>query len=52
VAAFEAILTGASADYRAARAPEFTLDTRVTSERPEAALLEDLTALVAAAATA
>ena len=52
VAAFEAILTGASEDYRAAAAPEFILDTRVTSERPEEALLEDLSALVAAVATA
>jgi putative nucleotidyltransferase with HDIG domain len=56
VAAFEAVLTAASEDYRVAAAPEFTLETLVTPEKPEEALArdlnEELTAVVAAVATA
>lgn len=56
VAAFEAILTSASEDYRAASAPEFMLEIRVTPERPEHVfaldIAEDLKARVAAMATA
>ncbi len=52
VAAFEAILTSASDDYRVAAAPEFMLNTQVSTGAAEESLVEDLTAAVAALATA
>ena len=52
VAAFEAILTSASEDYRAATAPAFTLNTQDSAGAAEETLVEDLTAAVAAFATA
>jgi putative nucleotidyltransferase with HDIG domain len=52
VAAFEAILTSATENYRAATAPEFILNTQVSTEPAEETLVDDLTAAVAAFATA
>jgi putative nucleotidyltransferase with HDIG domain len=52
VAAFEAILTSATENYRAATAPEFILNTQVSIEPAEETLVDDLTAAVAAFATA
>jgi HD-GYP domain-containing protein (c-di-GMP phosphodiesterase class II) len=52
VAAFEAILTSASEDYRVAAAPEFMLNTQTSTEGREETMLEDLTAAVAVAAVA
>jgi putative nucleotidyltransferase with HDIG domain len=52
VAAFEAILTTSSEDYRMASGPEFTLDSRSSSERPTVQLAEDLAKVAAVAALA
>jgi HD-GYP domain-containing protein (c-di-GMP phosphodiesterase class II) len=52
VAAFEAILTTSSEDYRMASGPEFTLDSRSSGERPTVQLAEDLAKVAAVAALA
>jgi putative nucleotidyltransferase with HDIG domain len=52
VAAFEAILTGASEDYRTASGPEFVLNSRETVEMPTAQLADDLARVAAVAAFA
>jgi putative nucleotidyltransferase with HDIG domain len=53
VAAFEAILTSASEDYRVGAAPEFTLNGPAPLGEPEGmTLIEDLNAAVAAVAIA
>src|SRR4051812_42185292 len=52
VAAFEAILTSASEDYRTASGPEFVLNSEETVEMPTAQLAEDLARVAAVAAFA
>jgi hypothetical protein len=52
VAAFEAILTMASEDYRTASSPEFVLTSRDSVERPTEQLAEDLVRVAAVAAIA
>jgi putative nucleotidyltransferase with HDIG domain len=52
VAAFEAILTTASEDYRTASGPEFVLNSGEKVERPTAQLAEDLARVAAVAAFA
>ena len=52
VAAFEAILTTASEDYRTASSPEFVLTSHGSVERPTAQLADDLARVAAVAALA
>ena len=52
VAAFEAILTTASEDYRAGTGPEFVLALPLALERPASQFVDDLRVAVAAAALA
>jgi HD-GYP domain-containing protein (c-di-GMP phosphodiesterase class II) len=52
VAAFEAILTTASEDYRTASSPEFVLSSQDSVERPTAQLADDLARVAAVAAFA
>ncbi len=52
VAAFEAILTGASEDYRTASGPDFVLQSHEPAERPITQLVEDLAPIAAIAALA
>jgi putative nucleotidyltransferase with HDIG domain len=52
VAAFEAILTTASEDYRTASGPEFVLNSHDKVERPTAQLADDLARVAAVAAFA
>jgi putative nucleotidyltransferase with HDIG domain len=50
VAAFEAILTSASEDYRVGAAPEFTLNALTSLDESDSTLMEDLTSAVTAIA--
>jgi HD-GYP domain-containing protein (c-di-GMP phosphodiesterase class II) len=52
VAAFEAILTSASEDYRVGAAPEFMLNTQASAEGRAETLVEDLTAALTVAVSA
>jgi putative nucleotidyltransferase with HDIG domain len=52
VAAFEAILTSASEDYRVGAAPEFMLNTQASTEGRAETLVEDLTAALTVAVSA
>jgi putative nucleotidyltransferase with HDIG domain len=52
VAAFEAILTSASEDYRVGAAPEFMLNTQASAEGRAEMLVEDLTAALTVAVSA
>jgi HD-GYP domain-containing protein (c-di-GMP phosphodiesterase class II) len=52
VAAFEAILTTASEDYRMASGPDFTLSSHDQADRPTSQLADDLAKVAAVAALA
>jgi hypothetical protein len=52
VAAFEAVLTAASEDYRMASGADFVLNSQDTAERPISQLIDDLAPVAAVAALA